>query len=228
MSNFPMMPFESMGANWPMTNWGPSSNWGPSCNWPMSNWGPMTNWMTPFSGEFSGFPFGGHNMSTMNNWMRHMLPNEMRDVIFRPANVVEYNTFVNPVSIHPDGSRHLHLCFDVKGYKPEEVKIEVTPKERCITVEAKHEVKDKDHHVTRHYLRKFYVPEELSVDLSKCNIKSCYTPDGLLVVESVLPRITIEELKAIKDKTATKITTPYTPTMSAVGGHAISIPVKMN
>jgi len=228
-----MMPYDSMNTmtnwpmntmyNWPMSSWSPLSNWGPMTNWPMTNWGLSSNWMT----ESTMMPFSPM-FREMNNWMRHMLPNEMRDVVFRPTNMIEYNTFVNPVSIHPDGSRHLHLCFDVKGYKPEEVKIEVTPKERCITVEAKHEVKEKDHHVTRHYMRKFVVPEELNVDLTKCNIKSCYTPDGLLVVESILPRITVEELKVIREKTATKTaTTPYTPIMSPVG-HAISIPIKMN
>jgi len=223
-----MMPYESSCMpGWPMNNW-PMTNW---MN-PMNTM-PSNNWMMPFGSEFCGpssmnmMPFNPM-FREMNNWTRHMLPNELRDIVFRPSNVVEYNTFVNPVSIHADGSRHLHLCFDVKGYKPEEVKIEITPKERCITVEAKHEVKDKEHAVTRHYLRKFFVPEELAVDLTKCTIKSCYTPDGLLIVESALPRITVEELKAIKEKTSTKVTTPYTPTMSPVVGHAISIPVKMN
>lgn len=191
--------------------------------------------MTPFFHHESMTPFHGmphsmpRSMSPMTNWMRHQLPREIRDVVFRPMNVLEYNTFAHPVVYHPDGSRMLHLAFEVKGFKPEEVKIEVLAKERAIVVEAKHEVKEKEHNVTRHYLRKVVLPEDVQIDLSKVELKSVLTHDGLLVLESVLPRITPEELKAIREKAPSK-TTPYMPTgpITPTGHHAISIPVKMN
>jgi len=194
--------------------------------------------MTPFCGESMNTPFSHesmtpffdmHHSNPMTNWMRHQLPREIRDVVFRPMNVLEYNTFANPIVYHPDGSRHLHLCFEVKGFKPEEVKIEILAKERAVVVEAKHEVKEKEHTVTRHFLRKFVMPEDVQIDLTKVELKSHLTHDGLLVIESALPRITPEELKAIREKPTHK-TTPYMPTgpITPAGHHAVSIPVKMN
>jgi len=230
--NYPttMMPFgESSLWNSPM----PVSNW-PSMT---PNWPSMMSPMTPFGELFGMNPSANmpwmwnhaNKMNMMNSTFNRALPREIRDVSFRPTSMVEYNTFLNPVEYHVDGSRTMHVCFDVKGFKPEEVKVDISPKERCITVEAKHEVKEKDHAVTRHYLRKFYLPEELHIDLTKTEIKSCLTPDGLLVVEGVLPRITVEELKSIREKAPTK--TPAglpMPIACPTGNIAISIPVKMN
>jgi HSP20 family molecular chaperone IbpA len=230
--------------NWPMTNWAnspmtpfPSSF--PMPSYPMPSF-PMTNELFPshpstmshmHPSTMSPMPFEhmSHRMHEMNNWMRHSLPREVRDVVFRPMNMIEYNSFVNPIQYHQDGSRSLHIAFDVKGFKAEEVTVSILPKERCVFVEAKHEVKEKEHHVTRVYSRKFVLPEDLHIDLSKTELKSIMTPDGMLVVEALLPRITVEELKAIREKTPSK-TTPYMPTgMTNVGGvfgPVISIPIK--
>jgi len=120
--------------------------------------------------------------------------------------MAEFFTFMNPIHISPmDGSRMLYLCFDVKGFKPEEIKVEINTKERVITVTATHDVKDKDHSVTRNYVRKFVIPSEYLVDLSKCEIKSHLTFDSLLCIEGCLPKMTAEELKTIKEKCPSKL-----------------------
>jgi len=247
-NNFPIYPTE-------MSPYHPSGHHAQPWNHMPSTFGPMTpfnesyGFPTTSMMPFGGFPtFGGfHNinaeMNKMNHWMnrmmkdvnRHMLPREIRDVAFRPQNMLEYTTLVNPVEYHPiDGSRSLHLCFDVRGFKPEEINVSVEPKDRCVTVMAKHETKDvKDHAVTRSYMRKYNIPEEYHVDLTKTELKSCLTPDGLLVIEGALPRITPEELKALKTPTmGSKVGYPAavnTTTGGIVGSgfNAVSIPIKM-
>lgn len=183
---------------------------------------PMSHMMNPM-----------HEMSMVNNMMRHSLPREIRDVAFRPMSMVEYNTFMHPVMEHADGSRSLHLAFDVRGFKPEEVKVDIMAKERSINVEAKHEVKDKEHQVTRHFSRKFVIPEDLHIDLTKCEPKACLTPEGLLVVESCLPRLSAEELKAYREKSMTKHHMMGTPSVhpfhpSAHFNPTVAVPIKMN
>jgi len=157
----------------------------------------------------------------MRNWMRGILPQEVRDVTFRPMSMVEYNSFSNPITQHDDGSRSLNLCFDVKGFKPEEIKVEVQKKERALVVDAKHEVKEKEHYVYRHFTRRFTIPDDLHVDISKIELKSSLTPEGLLVIEAPLPRLTAEELKALNEKHSAKSSlAPSVPT--------VEIPITIN
>jgi len=153
---------------------------------------------------------------------RHVLPREIRDVAFRPLNMVEYKTLSNPIKVHPvDGSRHLHVCFDVRGFKAEEVTVAVNNKERSITIDAKHESKDlKEHFISRVYHRKFVIPEHYgSVDLSKVELKSYLSFDGLLVVDGVLPRLTVEEFNKVKS-------CPTKTGVECFGGNVVSIPIK--
>jgi len=230
-----MMPYMPSMPNMPM--------WSPM--WPSMNFESMN----PMA-HYGNYPMNTpsemmmrHNMMMspvemmMKNWMRHSLPVEVRDVAFRPMSMVEYNSFSCPITYHADGSRMLNLCFDVKGFKPEEIKVEVLNKERTIVVEAKHEVKEKEHHVTRHFTRRFVLPEELHVDLAKCELKSCLTPEGLLVIESVLPRLSVEELKNIREKPSTKhmmhsMNMPSHPMHSSMHpmhfNPTVAIPIKMN
>jgi len=207
-----------------------SNNTYPS-SWPSTfganPWSPMSfasnNWTNNFSAEHS--------------WNKHVLPREIRDVSFRPVSVAEYWTLSNPIQIHPiDGSRKLQLCFDVLGFKPEEVNVSISTKDRTFTVECKYEVKEKEHQAIRSYTRKYTIPSEYCVDLSKCELKSHVTVDGLLVIEGFLPRYTAEELKTIKEKCPSKLaggafeSSPY-----SFGAHhgnnfaahvAVSIPIK--
>jgi len=187
------------------------------------------NTPSTFGGNFPS-TFGATFPSTFSgakSWAHHALPVEYRDVPSRPMSVAEYWSFQNPIYIHPvDGSRLLHVTFDVKGFKPEEVKVEINSKERSIIVESKSESKvEKEHDVKRSYTRKFFVPEYCCVDLSKCDIKSHVTADGLLIVESVLPCLSVEELKNLKEKVAHTKSTPFVAGHNTCGP-VVSIPIK--
>jgi len=197
---------------------------------------PWTNtfggnpWFNTFGANFPS-TFGATFPSTFSgakSWAHHALPVEYRDVPSRPMSVAEYWSFQNPIYIHPvDGSRLLHVTFDVKGFKPEEIKVEINSKERSINVECKHESKvEKEHEVKRSYTRKFVIPEYYSVDLSKCEIKSHVSADGLLIVESVLPRLSVEELKNLKEKVPMTKSTPFVAGQHYTCGPVVSIPLK--
>jgi len=202
--NYPMNTPMNFGSNWPSTFGG---NYG---SFP-SGW----NWPSTFGGNYGSFPsgwnspstFGGNYGSFPSSWTdKNRFNSCIRDAVFRPASMAEFWTFSNPIHVNAfDGSRMLYLCFDVKGFKPEECKVEFTPKDRCITVTAAHDVKDKEHTVTRNYQRKYVVPTDFCADLSKCELKCHYTFDGLLVIEGFLPKMTAEELKALKEKTPSKL-----------------------
>jgi len=95
---------------------------------------------------------------------------------------------------------------------------------------AKSEVKEKEHHVTRHFTRRFVLPEELHIDLTKVEVKSCLTPEGLLVIEACLPRLTVEELKAIREKPSTKHMMHHMMPhmMPSTFNPTVAVPIKMN
>jgi len=236
----------TFGANvpsWPSTFGANAASWCPSpfaANWPSTFGANVPSWPSTFGANAASWcpsPFGANVPSWMNNiwgektWARNMLPSEVRDVAFRPASMAEYWSLSNPIHFHPvDGSRMLHLCFDVKGFKPEEINVSVNVKERCFTVECKYDVKEKEHTATRTYTRKFTLPAEYCCDLSKVEkeLKSCVTADGLLVIEALLPRMTPEEIKIFKEKCPSKA---LSTGICESAGHfhgalACSIPIK--
>jgi len=219
-----------------------ANNW--AANFPSTLFGgefPWTNTTGNFNGNFNG-NFGGNQWANTWNspstfwgeksWSRHALPTEYRDVPSRPMSIAEYWSLQNPIFVHPvDGTRMLHVAFDVKGFKPEEIKVEINSKERSINIECKCESKvEKEHHVVRSFTRKFIIPEYYGVELSKCEIKSHVTAEGLLIVESILPHLSVEELKNLKEKVPTTKSTPF----NAAGtfaqkycGPTVSIPLKV-
>jgi len=222
-----------------------ANNFGVDAHYP-STFGAQTFGANPWNNTFNTFgahfptTFGAEFPSTFDarfpsthvaaekSWSRHALPCEYRDVPARPLSVAEYWSLQNPIFVHPiDGSRLLHVTFDVKGFKPEEVKVECNAKERSITVDCKTDCKvEKEHEVKRSYTRKFVLPECHSVDLSKCEIKCHVTADGLLIVESALPRLSVEELKNLKEKVPTTKSTPFVAGQHYSCGPVVSIPLK--
>jgi hypothetical protein len=151
--------------------------------------------------------FGGVNTSTTSPVMGSHLYN----INFRPTCPIEFYTLTNPIRVlDREGNRQLWLCFDLRGYKPEEINVTLNKTERCIVVEATHENKEgKEHQIMRKFYRKFALPETLAkVDITKCELKSCFTPEGLLVVECFLPKMTVEEIAKCPIMTRA-FTTPY-------------------
>jgi len=223
-------PWTTFGANMPSTTFGanPWTTQFPSTNVFGANF-PSTfgaNVPSTFGGNYFNAPstFGAN----VPSWTRHALPCEYRDMPSRPLSIVEYQSLQNPIYINQiDGSRLLHVTFDVKGFKPEEIKVEVIAKERAINVECKTESKvEKEHEVKRSYTRKFVIPEYYACDLTKCEIKSHVTADGLLIVESALPRLSVEELKNLKEKVPTSKSTPFVGASMYSCGPVVSIPLK--
>jgi HSP20 family molecular chaperone IbpA len=116
----------------------------------------------------------------------------------RPTNMTEFYCLTNPIRVlDREGNRQIYLCFDMKCFRPEEVQVTLNKTERCILIEATHEVKDcKEHQVTRKFVRKVQLPQSLSkVDLTKCELKCCLNVEGQLTVECPLPKMTPEEIK---------------------------------
>jgi HSP20 family molecular chaperone IbpA len=217
MSNFPVAPFGSNSYNpW---NFGgvPESTW-------LNPWtaaGPVT----PYGGDFDRtFRTFNRDFNSMNRWMDRTFRNlertfssELNFQPSRPANMLEHYSLMNPIRIDAEGNRWLNCYFDMRSFKPEEVSVTLDSKNRFLNVEANHEVKDsKDHYIKRSYSRKVYIPDDLKVDLSKLDLKSCLTNEGLLCVEAALPKLSLEEARS-----------PATSkSLSTVNPSVYSIPVK--
>jgi HSP20 family molecular chaperone IbpA len=146
----------------------------------------------------------GGNANWYNDWYNFITTNYTRpatgglyNVNFRPGNWTEFYTLTNPVRLlDREGNRILFLAFDMRGYKPEEIKITLNKGERSIVVEANYENKDmKEHQIMRRFYRKFVLPEYLkSIDLGKIELHSALNVNGLLTIEAQLPKMTREEL----------------------------------
>jgi len=166
----------------------------------------MPSWNFPSTSTFNGSnSFNGWPM--MNSYERFPwmaaynnaapMAEAMCNVAFRPTSELEFQCLTNPIRVlDREGNRMVWLCYEMRAFKPEEITVTLNKTERSIVVEASHEIKEgKEHQVTRKFSRKFCFPATLStIDMSKCEIKSCFTAEGLLTVECVLPKMTAEEL----------------------------------
>jgi HSP20 family molecular chaperone IbpA len=164
-----------------------SNTFGGACpsaaNWTPSSWTAGSNWTGSFPTNYG--PFGANNF---NN-------NTLCASTIRPSSEAEYFTLKNPIRFFEDGTRGLWLCFDLRGYKPEEVCVTINKAERCIIVEANQEVKE--HGVARKFYRKFALPEYMNkVDITKIDFKSFFGPDGMFYVEGAFARLSAEEYSA--------------------------------
>lgn len=141
--------------------------------------------------------------STGNEWTNETMNrpawwcNNMCNVNFRPTNPIEFHCLTNPIRVlDREGNRQLWLCFDMRGYRAEEMQVTLNRTERCVVIEANHDVKEgKEHQITRRYTRRVCLPESMAkCDLSKCELRSYLTPEGQLTIECCLPKMTTEEI----------------------------------
>jgi len=204
-----------MAYNRELLSWSPMppTTFDPFDDWSMTRVVPFEtvsrNVMSMFNNE----------MNMMKHLMHHQLPREIRDVNFRPSSMNEYNTFTHPITYNDDGTRQLRLCYDVRGFKPEEVNVQILSNEKAIIVDAKHEVNEPDHQVMRHFSRRYVLPDSLHVDLAKIQPRSILTPEGNLFIEAQLPRLTIEEMNALRGE---KSNTP-----NHVAHQNVAVPITM-
>jgi len=81
----------------------------------------------------------------------------------------------NPI-VEENGIKKFKLEFDVRRFKPEDVKISTDTKEKTLTIEAKYS----DEHSKFEYQRKISIPEGVTPAELTCTYKS----DGVLLLEA--------------------------------------------
>ncbi|KAG7206742.1 hypothetical protein KM043_000667 [Ampulex compressa] len=92
-------------------------------------------------------------------------------------------------SMVKDDKDKFNVVLDVQQFKPDEVTVKVV--DNCIIVEGKHDEKQDDHGmISRHFIRKYLVPEQCDAELTTSTLSS----DGILTITS--PR----KPEAIEDK----------------------------
>ena len=102
----------------------------------------------------------------------------------------------NPIQIDDQGNRKLSCQLDLRAFQPKEINVVLDSKNRCINIDASHDISvDGKNCVKRNYSRKLKIPDSVGCDLSKIDINSNLTNDGILVVEAPLPRLSMEEAR---------------------------------
>lgn len=193
------------GRNWDMTRY-----LNEHCPWFFNNNNMNNRNMTPFNNRnwmnrfFNNdwFKTFEHELDSFRNFFDKWNKEESKDyttalaqIPSRPASNLEYYTFMNPVKVDNNGNRWLYICFDLRSFKSEEVRVTLYTKDKYIEVEANHHVKDsKEHDVKRSYCRKYYFPSDLYCgDATKLELKSYMTNEGYLYCEAKLPQLKPEE-----------------------------------
>ncbi|KAH8257174.1 hypothetical protein KR038_005279 [Drosophila bunnanda] len=91
------------------------------------------------------------------------------------------------------GKDGFQVCMDVSHFKPSELVVKV--QDNSVLVEGKHEEREDDHgHITRHFVRRYALPEGYDAD----KVASTLSSDGVLTVSVPKP-------PAIEDKGAERV-----------------------
>jgi len=131
-----------------------------------------------------------HEMDLMRRRMFHLLPHDNFEVAsaITPAAAVQLQPLA-PIVMGEDGKAKLKLEFNVKDFKPEEVKLKVVG-ENTLQVRAEHEEKNEKGEVSKRlYVRQYKLPKGVEV----ANIKPTLSKDGVLTVEAPAPGLVPSE-----------------------------------
>ena len=101
---------------------------------------------------------------------------------------VETYRLRNPI-VEEDGVKKFKLEFDVRRFKPEDVKISTDAKKKTLTIEAKYS----DENSKFEYQRTISVPE----GVTPADITCTYKSDGVLLLEA--PYVEAEKAEPVKD-----------------------------
>lgn len=70
------------------------------------------------------------------------------------------------------------MNLDVQQFRPEELNVKTV--DNCLVIEGKHEEKQDEHgYVSRHFVRRYMLPEDAKAEQIQCNLSS----DGVLQIQ---------------------------------------------
>jgi len=128
-------------------------------------------------------------MALMRQQMFHLVPHNHFEVAapMTPATVVQLQPLA-PI-IHENGETKLKLEFNVKEFKPNEVKVKILGN-NTLQVRAEHEEKAENGEVSKRlYVRQYQVPKGVEIE----HLKPTLTKDGVLTIEAPAPKMTPSE-----------------------------------
>uniref|UniRef100_A0A914E595 SHSP domain-containing protein n=1 Tax=Acrobeloides nanus TaxID=290746 RepID=A0A914E595_9BILA len=149
--------------------------------------GPPVPWPGNFVNPFAMADQMMHQMQQeMDRWFggpqHHRGANGVPSTSFyRPFVDAEHPTdtelyrLMNPI-VEENGVKKFKLEFDVRRFKPEDVKITTNEQKRCLTIEAKKQ----DENSKFEYFRKITIPDGIKPNEITCNFRS----DGVLAFEA--------------------------------------------
>uniref|UniRef100_A0AC34Q0J0 SHSP domain-containing protein n=1 Tax=Panagrolaimus sp. JU765 TaxID=591449 RepID=A0AC34Q0J0_9BILA len=140
-------------------------------NLPMRNfWGRPPYLPVPFSREFEN-----RMMQLQNEFDRVFNSSFWRPFVDEHPTNVEFFRIKNPI-VEENGVKKFKLEFDVRRFKPEDVKISTNAKDRSLTIEAKYA----DEQSKYEYQRKITIPE----GVNPTDVTCTYKADGVLQLEA--------------------------------------------
>ncbi|CAH8445295.1 unnamed protein product [Schistosoma bovis] len=111
-------------------------------------------------------------MDQMERQMQDIRDQIRDDEIHSTGSINDY--LKDAYEIGEDGKVHFQVCFDVKGFEPED--IEVTSTDDYIKVQAKKEIKTEDSSCSREFCRIIELPKSIDRNQLNCSL----TSDGVL------------------------------------------------
>ena len=118
------------------------------------------------------------------------------DTYYRPwADLLRQENSGRGVSTINLDDKEFKIILDVQQFKPEEIEVKVVDK--FIVVKAKHEEKKDEHGlISRQFVRKYHIPENVIAD----QIQSSISSDGVLVIQAPVKELEEEKKNERKIK----------------------------
>merc|ERR1711963_1227782 len=101
------------------------------------------------------------------------------------------SNFSRDVEVNENDEKELTLKFDLKDYKPNELKVTVL--DNVLKIEAKHEENTEGNHISKQFLRSYVLPAEYKAK----DVQSSLSKSGKLTV--VVPRKNQIEKTIVRD-----------------------------
>uniref|UniRef100_A0A914Z9P0 SHSP domain-containing protein n=1 Tax=Panagrolaimus superbus TaxID=310955 RepID=A0A914Z9P0_9BILA len=136
----------------------------------------------------------GHEFDKAMSQMQHEFDRVINSSFWRPfvdnqhPSVVETYRLRNPI-VEDNGVKKFKLEFDIRRFKPEDVKISTDAQKKTLTIEAKYS----DENSKFEYQRTISVPD----GVTPADITCTYKSDGVLLLEA--PYIEPEKPEPVKD-----------------------------